>query len=219
MAVETVADVLLPLLFTPLTSGPLVQSGSSPKTPASPIAATKDATLLEQWLRECVRRANQVIYHCNDDYGISMASTLAVALLYKQRLYVANVGDGRVYSYRSGRGLRLITKDHTLAADLVDAQLFTPDELYKSAKRNQHYRYLGQSSSIQVDLFQRQVEVGDLILLCSDGLWHMLRDEYLEELLSQGKNDSPQKLAQTLIDAANKAGGEGNVSEIVVEVQ
>ena len=218
MAVEAVADVLLPLLFTPLTSSSLLLPGSSAKTPAA-LATTKDASLLEQRLRECVRRANQVIYHCNDDYGISMASTLAVALLYKHYLYVANVGDGRVYSYRAGRGLHLITKDHTLAADLVDAQLFTTDDLYKSAKRNQHYRYLGQSSTIQVDFFQQQVEAGDLILLCSDGLWHMLRDEHLEELLTQGKNDLPQELARTLVDAANRAGGEGNVSAIVVEVQ
>ena len=227
LAVETVADVLLPLLSPSLPSSSFLPPGnaasslkaSAVSSQVASVALSKDALLVEQWLRECVRRANQVIYHCNDDYGISMASTLTVALVYKYRLYVANVGDGRAYSYRANEGLRLITRDHTLAANLVDAHLFTPDDLYKSAKRNQHYRYLGQSNPIQVDLFQRQVEVGDLILLCSDGLWHMLRDERLEELLSQGKGDDPQKLAHTLVDAANLAGGEGNVSAIVVKVQ
>jgi serine/threonine protein phosphatase PrpC len=227
LAVETVADVLLPLLSPSLPSASFLLTGKAASSliadavsPQSAAAALpRDMLLLEQWLRESVRHANQVIYHCNNDYDIAMASTLTVALVYKYRLYVANVGDGRAYYYRANQGLRLITKDHTLAANLVDAQLFTPDDLYKSAKRNQHYRYLGQSNPVQVDLFQQQVEVGDLILLCTDGLWHMLRDERLEALLAQGKGDDPQKLARTLVDAANLAGGEGNVSAIVVKAQ
>ncbi|HLI09752.1 MAG TPA: protein kinase [Ktedonobacteraceae bacterium] len=226
LAIETVADVLLPQLSTPLASGSLQQSsrvasGTTSKVPAvaAAISTPQDSLLLEQWLRESVRRANQVIYHCNDDFGIEMASTLAVALVYKYHLYVANVGDCRVYHYRANRGMQLITKDHTLAANLVEAELFTPDELYKSAKRNQHYRYLGQATPVQVDFFQQELKVGDLVLLCSDGLWHMLRDERLQELLVQGQNDNLQSLARTFVDAANLAGGEGNVSAIVVKVQ
>jgi serine/threonine protein phosphatase PrpC len=228
LAIETVADVLPPLLSTPLASSSFHQPGK-PTSSAGKIAPAatqsvyvrrpQDALLVEQWLRECVWRANQVIFHCNDDYGIEMASTLAVALIYKYHLYVANVGDCRVYHYRAKQGLRLITRDHTLAANLVEARLFTPDELYKSAKRNQHYRYLGQSTPVQADLFQQEVEAGDLVLLCSDGLWHMLRDERLQELLAQGQNDDLQKLARTLVDAANVAGGEGNVSAIVVKIE
>ncbi len=223
LAIETVADVLPPQLSTPLPPGSSQLSfrSAAASLPARKAAASapQDALLVEQWLRECVRRANQVIYHCNTDYDIDMASTLAVALVYKYHLYVANVGDCRVYHYRSSQGLRLITKDHTLAANLVEAQLFTPDELYKSAKRNQHYRYLGQSTPVQVDFFQQEVKTGDIILLCSDGLWHMLRDERLQELLAQGQHDDPQKLARTLVEAANVAGGEGNVSAIVVKMQ
>ncbi len=69
---------------------------------------------------------------------------------------------------------------------------------------------------MQVDLFQHQVEVIDLILLCTDGLWRMLPNSRLAELLEQ--DGDPQKLARTLVDAANLAGGEGNVSAIVVRV-
>ncbi len=227
LAIETVADVLLPQLSTPLVSS-LPQSGKAASTAgknmivagqAGVVNGSQDALLLEQWLRQSVRRANQVIYHYNDDFGIEMASTLAVALVYKYRLYVANVGDCRVYHYRAQQDLRLITKDHTLAANLVDAKLFTPDELYKSAKRHQHYRYLGQATPVQVDFFQQEVKAGDLILLCSDGLWHMLRDERLQELLALGQNGDLQTMARTLVDAANIAGGEGNVSAIVVKIQ
>jgi len=146
-----------------------------------------------------------------------MASTLTVALMYKHRVYVANVGDSRAYHYSPGKGIHHITVDHTLAANLVDAHLFTPEDVYKSAKRKQFYRILGQANQVRVDLSQHAVEVNDLVLLCTNGLWHMLRDERLEELLAQGGD--PQKLARTLVDAANLAGGEGNVSAIVVRVQ
>lgn len=225
LAVETVADVLPPQLSTPLPPGSsslsLKSGRATGRTPArsATASAPQDALLVEQWLRECVRRANQVICHCNTDYDTEMASTLALALVYKHHLYVVNVGDCRLYHYRAGQGLQLITKDHTLAANLVEAQLLTPEELYKSAKRNQHYRYLGQSTPVQVDFFQQEVKAGDLILLCSDGLWHMLRDDRLQELLAQGQSDDPQRLARTLVDAANLAGGEGNVSAIVVKIQ
>src|SRR6266568_115012 len=98
-----------------------------------------------------------------------------------------------------------------------DAHLFPPEDVYKSAKRKQFYRILGQASSMRVDLSQHTVEVNDLILLCTNGLWHMLQDDKLAEILAQGGD--PQKLARTLVDAANLAGGEGNVSAVVVKVQ
>lgn len=109
-----------------------------------------------------------------------------------------------------------LTNNHTLAASLRDANLFQTEDLYSSPKRDQHYRYLGQSSQVAVDLFQCDVAVNDLVLLCTDGLWHMLRDERLAELLLQGQGDDSQKIARALVDAA---AGEGNVSAIVVRVQ
>ncbi|MGH2481279.1 MAG: PP2C family protein-serine/threonine phosphatase, partial [Ktedonobacteraceae bacterium] len=89
--------------------------------------------------------------------------------------------------------------------------------VYTSAKNKQLYRFLGQSSQLQVDYFERELEVNDLMLLCTNGLWHMLRDTRLQELLARGGD--PQKLARTLVDEANRAGGEGNVSVVLVRVQ
>jgi serine/threonine protein phosphatase PrpC len=159
-----------------------------------------------------------VIYHCNADYETTMASTLTVAFLHKRQLYVVSVGDSRAYHYSADKGLQRITKDHTLAANLVDAQLLKPEEVYKSEKRKQLYRYLGQSSAIPIDFFSRPIEINDLILLCTNGLWHMVRDERLAELLKQGQAGDTQKLARRLVDEANLCGGEGNVSAIVVRV-
>jgi serine/threonine protein phosphatase PrpC len=148
-----------------------------------------------------------------------MASTLTVVLMHKRHIYVANVGDSRAYHYSANKAIHRITTDHTLAANLVDAHLFTPEDVYKSEKRKQFYRILGQSNQVRVDLFQHAVEVNDLVLLCTNGLWQMLHDDRLAEILAQGQSGDPQKLARSLVDAANRAGGEGNVSAIVVKVQ
>jgi serine/threonine protein kinase len=226
LAIETVTDILLPLIATSSQSAtsrptPIAKSSSTSSNPrgSRPIQRKPPAdTILEQWLKDAVRQANQVIYHCNADYDTKMACTLTTALIHKRQLYVANIGDSRAYHYSSRRGsLQLLTHDHTLAAELVEAKVLRPDELYDSTKRNQHYRYLGQAYQVTIDLFQQEVEPGDLVLLCTDGLWHMLRDEHIKELLRTGGD--VQKLADVLMEAANDAGGEGNVSAIVVRVQ
>lgn len=168
-------------------------------------------------MRESVRRANQVIFHCNADYDTSMASTLTLALVYKRRLHIASVGDSRAYRYRPGKELRCITSDHTLAADLIQANLLQPHEIYDSAKKKHLYRFLGQRNQVQSDYFECEVELNDLILLCTNGLWHMIRDDRLREILDRGGD--PQKLARVLVDEANKAGGEGNVSALLIRIQ
>ncbi len=215
LAIETIADVLLP----PLTMFPQKAITGSPGSlrSANEVTPSPDK-IIEQWMRDGMQQANRVIYHCNADYDTTMASTLTVALLYKRSLYVANVGDSRAYFYNAReQRLQCITRDHTLAANLVEAELLKPEEIYASAKRHQHYRYLGQYYHVPIDLFQYEVAEGDVILLCSDGLWHMVHDDLLIKLL--GQNNDVQHMAQTLVNTANDAGGEGNISAIVVRVQ
>jgi serine/threonine protein phosphatase PrpC len=221
LAIETVADIMVPLLTTTAT-GP--QSGSGGSGTHRQISLARQTTspeqtktILEQWTRDAVRQANQVIYHCNADYGVSMASTLTTALIYKHIVSIASIGDSRAYHYNPQKGLHLITRDHTLAANLVEADLLQPDELYQSPKRHQHYRYLGHNHTIKIDTFQFDIEANDKILLCTDGLWHMLPDQRIQEILESDEN--PQINAQRLINTANAAGGEGNISAIVIHAQ
>lgn len=221
LAVETVADVLLPPLTISLPSAGYTGSSSAARrvqATGPSHALPPPEAIIAQWLRDGVRQANQVIYHCNADYETTMASTLTVALMHKHILYVASVGDSRAYHYSATTGLHRVTTDHTLGANLVEAELLKPEELSNSPKRNLHYRYLGQSNQLQVDIFQRPIAFNDLILLCTDGLWHMVDDEKVAQLLAQNVDDDPQKIARLLVDSANKAGGEGNVSVIVVRI-
>ena len=163
---------------------------------------------------ESIRRANQVIYHCNADYDTHMASTLSIALVHKRHLYVSSVGDSRVYHYSS--------QDNVLTCiSIAQAQTSLPAkqlELVETSPIGQLPRnYLGQDTRIPIDYFHAEARLNDLLLLCTNGLWHMLPDEHIKEILAQGGD--PQKLARILIDEANLAGGEGNVSVIVVGIQ
>jgi serine/threonine protein phosphatase PrpC len=222
LAIETVADVLLPFLATPLPSSSYSTPGNNPsvsrvQNPGIIYQSTQPPDkLFEQWMGESIRRANQVIYHCNADYETLMASTLTIALVHKRHLYVSNVGDSRAYHYSSqDKILQCITTEHLSAANPIQANQL---ELVESSPIDQHLsRYLGQDTRIQIDYFHTPVELNDLLLFCTNGLWHMLRDEHMKEILAQGGD--PQKLARILVDEANLAGGEGNVSVIVVGIQ
>jgi serine/threonine protein phosphatase PrpC len=222
LAIETVADVLLPLLATPLPSSSYSTPGNNPSVsrannPGIMLHSTQPPEkAFEQWMGESIRRANQVIYHCNADYETRMASTLTIALVHKRHLYVSSVGDSRAYHYSSqNKVLQCITPEHPSVANQVQANQPEHDE---TRPIGQHlYCYLGLDNRFLIDYYHTQVELNDLLLLCTNGLWHMLPDEHIKEILSHGGD--PQKLARILVDEANLAGGEGNVSAIVVGIQ
>ncbi len=221
LAIETVADVLLPFLATPLPSSSYSTSGNNPlASRINKAGIVQQSTLpaekvFEQWMGESIRRANQVIYHCNADYDTHMASTLAIALVHKRYLYVSSVGDSRVYHYSSQDNLLQCVSKDLVESSAAEAQQI---ELIDTSPIGQRSRsYLGQDSRIPIDNFYREVKLNDLLLLCTNGLWQMLPDEQIQEILAQGGD--PQKLARILVDEANLAGGEGNVSVIVVGVQ
>jgi serine/threonine protein phosphatase PrpC len=218
LAIETVSDVLLPFLATPLPSNSYSTPGNSPTViqrnhPGIMYQSTQPPEkVFEQWMGESIRRANQVIYHCNADYETRMASTLTIALVHRRHLYVSSVGDSRTYHYNShNHNLQCITTAYASIAN-QDIELIATNAIGQDITH-----YIGQDTRIKIDYFHTKVEMNDLLLLCTNGLWHMLPDEHIKEILAQGGD--PQKLARILIDEANLAGGEGNVSVIVVGIQ
>jgi serine/threonine protein phosphatase PrpC len=127
------------------------------------------------------------------------------------------VGDSRTYIYRQGAGLAQITRDHSLVARLVAAGAIAAEDVYTHPDRNKIYRGLGEKDSVQVDWFIEPLRPGDYVLLCSDGLWEMVRDYEIEKILKRCLPDVAQ-VSDALVKAALHRGGSDNVSVIVAPV-
>jgi serine/threonine protein phosphatase PrpC len=168
-------------------------------------------------LIEGVRSANQAVYQRNQRQGDNMGTTMTAALVIDTTAYVAHVGDSRCYLYRPSAGLSQITHDHSIVAALVDVNVIQPDDIYTHPMRNLIYRSLGEKATVEVDGSTAPLAAGDILLLCSDGLWEMVRDPQIAAILSESASD-PSRTAHALIQAALAGGGEDNVSAIVVQV-
>ncbi len=159
--------------------------------------------------------ANKKVHDLAQKRGSDMGSTVTLALVMDGVAHIANVGDSRTYLYRQGK-LRQITADHSLVASLVKAGVLAPEEIFTHPDRNIIYRSIGAKPTVEVDTFQEPLAPGDTLLLCCDGLWEMIRDEGIEEVLLACPD--PQAACAEMIRRANLAGGEDNISVIVVRV-
>jgi len=173
---------------------------------------------VERQLREAIEEANKAILRHGEQHSSArgLGCTVTIALVQNETAYIANVGDSRTYLLRNGE-LKALTKDHSLVARLVEAKQIEPDEVYSHPQRNLIYRSLGAGhKKVEADVFQETLQGGDTLLLCSDGLWEMVRPQDLVKALSTPT--SPQKICDTLIDLANANGGEDNITAVVVHV-
>jgi serine/threonine protein phosphatase PrpC len=168
-------------------------------------------------LEEGVQQANYAVHERNIQDRADMGTTMTTALVIGAMAYIANVGDSRTYLYRQSTGLTKVTRDHSVVASLVDAGIIKPDDIYTHPKRNQIYRSLGEKPVVEVDSFAVELQPGDKLLLCSDGLWDMVRDPEIQRIVSAPEVD-PTMTGQELIKAALEGGGDDNVSVIVVSI-
>lgn len=169
-------------------------------------------------LQEAVQVANAALYEANQQAEADMGSTLVAALISGEMAYVVNVGDSRGYalSPAPGEPLRRLTTDHSLVEQLIISGLVKPEDRYTHPHRNQIFRSLGGDATVEVDLFTQRLLPGMRLLLCSDGLWEMTRDDELAQILRD--NPNPRAACQALIVSANAHGGEDNITAVVVEV-
>ncbi len=144
-----------------------------------------------------------------------MGTTLTLASLTGgNTAEIAHIGDSRAYLLRE-RGLRQLTQDHTLVAELVADGKLDPAEVRAHPQRNLLTKVIGMARTVDIDELSVEVEAGDRLLLCSDGLTSMIEDPEVAEILAQG---APEEAVWNLIEAANRAGGEDNVTVIVVDI-
>ncbi len=169
---------------------------------------------LEQRLAGAVKAANQAVYAARLARHSEMSTTVTLALLLNETAYIGNVGDSRTYLWNAA-GLQRITKDHSLVQRLVDLGQITPDQVYSHPQRNLIYQSIGDRPDVRVDTFRVRLAPDDHLILCSDGLWEMVHDEGLEEVLLS--ETDPQRACERLVQNANLAGGEDNISVIIIK--
>jgi serine/threonine protein phosphatase PrpC len=160
--------------------------------------------------------ANRAIYQRGREWGKEMGTTLTAALVVGMKGYVVNVGDSRTYLYRTGVGLQQITRDHSLVATLVTFGEITPEEIYTHPERNKIYRCVGSDEQVDVDWFMLDLQPQDVLLLCSDGLWEMVRDPDIAGILQFYRD--PMRASDVLVQAALQGGGVDNISVIAARV-
>ena len=171
-----------------------------------------------QTLADLVRSANTAILEkADEDPALrGMGTTCTLALLDNGKAYLAHVGDSRAYLLRNGK-LEQVTEDHTLVARMVKEGRIRPEEADHHPQRSIITRALGVEPNIEVDLISLDLQEGDRLMLCSDGLSSMIGAPAIQEGLAQ--NPDPQSAADDLVRRANQAGGEDNITVVVVEMQ
>lgn len=188
---------------------------------ASPIHRDEDSgeELAVALLGAGIRKANASIYqaaHSQTQYS-GMGTTIVSALFYDNRVVVGHVGDSRAYRLR-GEKLELITRDHSLLQEQIDSGMISVENARHSKNKNLVTRAVGIEGEVQPELHVHDVMVGDIYLLCSDGLNDMVEDEDIESVLYGMQGNLPMA-AEQLIQCANDNGGRDNVSVILVKIK
>jgi PPM family protein phosphatase len=166
-------------------------------------------------LRQAVVQANDTVSQMARDEPTyrGMGTTLTVAMMEGRRLHLAHVGDSRAYLLRGDRFSQL-TDDHTLVQHLVDEGQITREEAATHPQRSIITRAIGVSPDIEVDVLSLELDPGDQLLLCSDGLTGVVEDDEIARELATG--DDPDETLKRLVDAANAGGGPDNVTAVLV---
>lgn len=174
------------------------------------------------WVRQALNReiagANiEILGHARRDARCSgMGTTLVACCFYRGLLTVAHLGDSRLYRLRAGQ-LNRLTKDHSLLQVQIDAGLLSEEEARVAEHRNLVTRALGVEAEIEIEVGEFAVEVGDLYLLCSDGLTDMLADADIAKILRE-QSRGIELVADRLVRYSNEAGGRDNISVVLVRV-
>ena len=164
-----------------------------------------------------VKLANYKIYEAasKDIRYKGMGTTLVTCLVSGDKIYIAHVGDSRLYRFRAD-ALQQVTRDHSLLEDYKDAKPdMTEEEERNFPHKNVITRALGMRDTVQVDVKTEDVMDGDMYVLCSDGLSGMVTDDHLEEILSNGED--LEAIVSEMTDQANSAGGVDNVTTLLIE--
>ncbi|MFA6920695.1 MAG: Stp1/IreP family PP2C-type Ser/Thr phosphatase [Gallionella sp.] len=170
-------------------------------------------------LSRSIHKANTSIYQAAQGQAqyAGMGTTIVSALFYDNRVVAGHVGDSRLYRLR-GEILDVITRDHSLLQEQIDCGMISVENARHSQNKNLVTRAVGIDAEVQPEIHLHDVQVGDIYLLCSDGLNDMVEDDDIQSILYAMQGNLPLA-AEQLIQTANDNGGRDNVSVILVKVK
>ena len=140
-----------------------------------------------------------------------MGTTLDICFIYNNKIYIGHVGDSRVYRIR-GELIRKLTKDHSYVQQLVEDGKITREEANHHPKKNMLTKALGCTAYVEPDIRARNLEPGDIWVMCSDGLTNMVEEKEIYQVIKE----NPETAPQTLVNLANNAGGYDNITVITI---
>jgi serine/threonine protein phosphatase PrpC len=165
-----------------------------------------------------IREANRKVFEraSEDSDASGMGTTMTVALVEDGAVSIGHVGDSRAYLIRDGK-LEQLTEDHSLVAELVRSGRLSPEEAETHPQRSVITRALGTDPDVDVDSFSVEGKPGDLFFICSDGLTSMVDDQTILEAVERHRPNL-DAVAKELVDAANRSGGEDNITVVCFEI-
>lgn len=165
-------------------------------------------------LKDATQYANMLVYEKTRQIEEleEMGTTLEIALIVDEKVYISHIGDSRIYKIKNGN-IKQITKDHSYVEKLINDGTITREEAIKHPQKNMLTKALGCTAYVEPDLLVEKIEENDIILICSDGLTNMLTDEQILKTIEE----NPEEPNKHLILEANKEGGIDNITVIVIK--
>lgn len=181
-----------------------------------PFEHTGDGDYLLETLRHALDGTNQAVIdfvETNPSHK-GMGSTLTAVVCQSEKLYVAHVGDSRLYRLRQEK-LEQLTEDHSKVQELINKKIITQEEARNHPQKHIITQCIGRKKRLKPDCMVQSMEENDLYLICSDGLTDMLKDEDIRAILMQSTDLG--EIGQMLIDAANRMGGKDNITVVLLQ--
>lgn len=168
-------------------------------------------------LQQAAEVVNLEVYKAAQQLGGGkMGTTLTAAYIVGNILHLLHIGDSRAYLVRNGQG-QCLTSDHTVVGDLVRSRLIAPSQIRTHARRSILTRAVGLGLFVQPEITQTKLQIGDRIVLCSDGVWSAIEDEEIAE--QSNRSGDVQSLAQNLIDLALAHETDDNCSVVAIQIR
>ena len=164
-------------------------------------------------IKNAIEYANMVVYERSKEVEElnGMGTTMDVVIIQSGRLYIGHVGDSRVYRLRKDF-FRKLTTDHSYVEQLVRQGNITKEEAYNHPKKNMLTKALGCTAFVEPDVMVKGFQKDDILLMCTDGLTNMVREDKICEIIKE----NPESACDVLVNKANENGGQDNITAVII---